>query len=72
MNMPVLQGSRTEEVGSGCNITQRHITLSAIFAESAACLPMERMAETKPLPEANPNEYRKRFVWGVDLTQTGY
>ena len=28
-----------EEVGSGCNITQHHVTFNAIFAESAACPP---------------------------------
>jgi hypothetical protein len=61
VNMPVLQGSRTEEVGSGCNITQRHITY---LLSQQPVFPRERTVETKPLPEANPNEYRKRFVWG--------
>ena len=32
-------GPGSEEVGSACNITQRHVTSDAIFAESAACPP---------------------------------
>ena len=44
-------------------VTLRNVTLLSVLSQQPV-FPRERTAETKPLPEANRNEYRKRFVWG--------